>query len=297
LLNARDEQQHPLLQEIKTRGLDLDEGMVIVHDGRFHHGKSALRFMAKHGDNQGWLNRINRLLFWSDKLAALVYPWLRGIRNGLLRQRGRPQLDNLQHRKQPIFQDIFGSQWNALPTALKKHYANRPYCRDKVIVEGTMTVEYRSLMRWLRPFYRLIGAVPIESVQNVPVRVEFDSNPHTRAFHFNRTFFFPSAKPYHFRSRMVQISGNEVVEIMRFGVCWCLSYEVEGNKVLLRHRGYALHWFGHFIPLPLQWLLGRGDAEEIALDDSHFAMEVTISHPRFGTIYRYGGEFRVVQTP
>src|SRR5690606_19976848 len=93
LLNARTDPDHPLLQAVNARGLDLDAGMVIVHNGTFYHGKRALRFMARHGDNQGWFNRFNRLLFWSDRIAALLYPWMRATRNFLLRRRQRPQID------------------------------------------------------------------------------------------------------------------------------------------------------------------------------------------------------------
>lgn len=297
LLNARTDPDHPLLQAVNARGLDLDAGMVIVHNGTFYHGKRALRFMARHGDNRGWFNRFNRLLFWSDRIAALLYPWMRATRNFLLRRRQRPQIDNLRKRDQPIFQPIFAQDWDRLPAVMKKHYANRPYCQDRTIVDGRMSVEYRGLLQLLRPFYRLLGTVPIVNASDIPVRVTFTSHPDDCSFGFNRQFFFHNALPYHFRSRMLQINGPDLVEIMRFGVCWCLRYEWDGHKVLLRHRGYALHWFGHFIPVPLHWLLGRGDAEEIPLDDERFAMQVTLVHPLLGELYRYRGEFRVEQTP
>ncbi|HET8707142.1 MAG TPA: DUF4166 domain-containing protein, partial [Pseudomonadales bacterium] len=145
--------------------------------------------------------------------------------------------------------------------------------------------------------YRLLGGVPMVSESNVPVTVNFDSHPQTRAFYFNRAFHFRQHKPYAFHSRMLQLEGNRVVEIMRFGICWLMRYEWDGNKVLLRHQGYALHWFGHFIPVPLQWLIGQGDAEEWAVDDDHFDMNVTIAHPLFGELYFYRGRFKVVTTP
>ena len=46
LLNAREDNAHPLLQRVRDEGLDLDEGMVILHDGRFYHGQAALQFMG-----------------------------------------------------------------------------------------------------------------------------------------------------------------------------------------------------------------------------------------------------------
>ncbi|MCD8566648.1 MAG: DUF393 domain-containing protein, partial [Alphaproteobacteria bacterium] len=35
LINAREAQNDPLVQEVNQRGLDLDEGMAIYADGRF----------------------------------------------------------------------------------------------------------------------------------------------------------------------------------------------------------------------------------------------------------------------
>lgn len=297
LLNARTEHQHSLIQTINDLGLDLDEGMVIVHDGHFYHGKSALRFMAQFGENQGLFNRFNRLLFQSDCLATLVYPWMRGVRNLLLRVLGKHPINNLQLNNVPTFAPIFGADWESLPTVMKKHYANRPYSHDRVVVEGRMSVEYRSIMKWLKPFYRLLGTVPVVNAHDIPVRVQFDSEPDSNAFRFHRFFAFSNTRPYQFRSRMLQIEGNKLVEIMRFGICWCLSYHWNNGKVLLQHRGYAWRVLGHYLPLPLHWLLGRGDAEEIPLDDHRFAMKVTMVHPWFGEIYNYRGEFTVVQTP
>ena len=291
LLDARTQADHPLVQTVNQRGLDLDEGMVIVQNNRFYHGKTALRFMAQYGA-QGIFNWFNRLLFWSSWISALLYPWMRGTRNWLLRVRGKSKIDNLQLKNQPIFQSVFGDAWTTLPPVMQKRYANRPYSRDKVVVVGLLDVEHRSVLRLLAPLYRLLGTVPMETASQVPVTVNFESDENSKSFHFNRVFHFPG-KPYAFRSRMLQVNGADLVEIMRFGVCWCLRYAWEDGKVKLHHRGYALHWFGHFIPVPLHWLLGRGEAEEIALDDHNFAMNVVMIHPLFGQLYRYHGQFRV----
>jgi len=297
LLNARIEQHHEKVQAVNAQGLDLDEGMIIIHEGHFYHGKSALRFMARFGEERGWFNITNRVLFWSDHLASLLYPWMRSTRNLLLRRLNKPPIDNLQYQQHPTFAPIFGADWESLPAVMKKRYANRPYSHDRVVVEGRMSVEYRSIMHLLKPFYRLLGTVPVVKGHDIPVRVEFDSEPDSKAFRFHRFFDFPNTRPYEFRSRMLQIQDNKLVEIMRFGICWCLSYHWSNGNVLLRHRGYAWRIVGHYLPLPLHWLLGRGDAEEIPLDDNRFAMKVTMVHPWFGEIYNYQGEFTVVQTP
>jgi len=91
----------------------------------------------------------------------------------------------------------------------------------------------------------------------------------------------------------MQIKGNEVIEVMRFGLGWKMLYLWEDGKVILKHSGYALHLFGRFIPVPLTLLMGRGYAEEIAVDENTFDMITHITHPWWGKIYEYKGRFEV----
>lgn len=295
LIDARTHENHPLLTAINEKGLDLDEGMVIFCDGRFYHGETALGFMAVHGEAQGIFNRVNRLLFRSETLAKLIYPWMRATRNRLLKVRRKRPIDNLHLRARPIFQTVFGAHWDSLPAVMKKHYANRPYCNDNVIVEGVLDVQYSGLLRLLKPLFRLLGTVPIVNELNVPVTVNFESSPDSKTFGFNRQFHFREHRPYRFRTRMLQIRGNEMIEIMRFGLCWRFEYRWENDAVVLSHRGYALKLPGYMLALPLHWITGRGDAIERAVDDDHFDMEVTLVHPWFGAMYRYAGRFKVIK--
>jgi hypothetical protein len=195
---------------------------------------------------------------------------------------------------QPIFQSVFGAHWDGLPAVMKKHYANRPYCNDKVIVEGVLDVHYRGPLLLLQPVFLLLSTVPIVNESNVATTVHFDSSPNSKTFGFDRQFHFRAHRPYRFRTRMLQIRGNEMIEIMRFGLCWRFQYRWENDAVMLSHRGYALKLGGYLLPLPLHWITGRGDAIERAVDDDHFDMEVTLVHPWFGEIYRYCGRFKVI---
>ena len=49
-------------------GLDLDEGMVVVHQGQLYHGADALNIMARLAPRQGLGNRLNRLMFGNRTL-------------------------------------------------------------------------------------------------------------------------------------------------------------------------------------------------------------------------------------
>jgi predicted DCC family thiol-disulfide oxidoreductase YuxK len=292
-LDARTAGDDPLLREIRSRRFDLDQSMVIYHQGRFYHGPTALRFMARHGAFRGGFNLFNKMLFWSDTLAMILYPWMRGLRNRLLRYRGIGRLDNLDRASRPIFMDVFGADWDSLPVIFHKHYANRPYGDDIVTVEGVLEVHCAGPIRLLSPLLALTGGIPPFTARGVPATVRFKSDHESSAFHFNRLFRFPGRKPYVFHSRLIPCGGNEMIEVMPFGLGWRASYAWENGKVVLRHRGYVLHLLGHDIPLPLTPILGRGHAEETAIDDETFDMHMEIIHPWWGSIYGYRGRFTV----
>ena len=293
LLDAREATGDPLIDEINRRGLDLDEGMVIYVHGQFHHGKNALKFMAQYGSSKNVFMSTLKSLFWSDNLSRLVYPWMRGARNWLLRRREMGRLDNLGLKNEPTFRSIFGEDWNNLPPIMKKHYANHPYSTDITTVEGVLDVYCKPPLLWLSPLMRMLGQIPTFNERRVPVTVQFENDSNSKSFHFNRRFNFPNRAPYVFHSRMFQTKNNEVVEVMRFGLAWKMQYSWDGEKVVLAHRGYALQVFGYLIPLPLTILMGAGNAAEYPVDDNTFDMEVSIVHPWWGEMYGYKGRFEV----
>ena len=194
----------------------------------------------------------------------------------------------------PTFLSIFGDSWDELPPVMKKHYANRPYTDDLTVVEGSLDVLCKHPLKFFAPVIKLMGQVPPYNQKNVPVTVRFESDKDTRAFHFNRIFQFnKDTKPYSFRSRMLQVKGNEVVEIMRYGLGWRMLYVWDGQKVYLKHQGYVFLLFGLFIPIPLGLLVGKGYGEEIPVDDETFDMMVCIQHPWWGKVYEYKGRFKI----
>lgn len=198
---------------------------------------------------------------------------------------------------QPIFQTIFGEAWKQLPHVLHRHYANRPCSTDRVTVQGHLDVLCRGPIRLLRPLFKSLHLIPLLNETQVPVTVVYESHPDSHDFSLNRTFHFANRAPYRFCSHMRQLAGDEVVELMRFGIGWRMRYLWQDGKVILQHKGYLLNLFGHFTPLPLTTLLGTVHAEETALDDSNFAMCVEIRHPWWGRIYGYSGRFTISDEP
>lgn len=296
LINARDDAAHPLVREVTKLGYDLDEGMVITFGGRYYHGADALVIMALLGSNVGWFNRMNALLFRSKRVAALLYPAMRGARNALIRFKGVPKLRNLEKQRTdtPIFRPVFGESWERMPPVLQRHYANRPYTDDVVTLEGVMDIALSPLTRLMKPLFKIFGAlVPYEDM-GIPTTVYSKSEPDSPRFILERHFRFANREPYIFRSVFVMLGGSDVVELMKFGIGWRCDYVFDGTKVRLLHRGYVWRIGGVMLPLPLTWVLGKGYAEEEALDEKHFRMCMTITHPLFAKSFEYKGQFEVL---
>lgn len=72
-----------------AQGLDLDEGMVVIWDGRMFYGAQAVHLLATLSGSGGVLNRIQRALFSSPDRAAWIYPVLAQGRRLFLRMVGR----------------------------------------------------------------------------------------------------------------------------------------------------------------------------------------------------------------
>lgn len=294
LVDARAETEHPILQEINALGLNLDDGMVIKFQNTCYHGADALQVMGLLGTNRGWVNRMNYLLFRSKFLSHLCYPVIRSFRNVLLKIRGIEKIKNLHSQEFPIFQSVFGEQWQTLPPVMHQHYANRPCSHDTVIVEGTMDISFGTLAKILNPLLRILGALVPYQGTHIPTTVTFRSEPDSNAFCFDRAFHFPEKPVYHFRSRMIPQGGNLIIEYMRFGIGWRTAYTYEQGKVFMRHKGYVWKLFGIVIPLPLALLFGKGYAEEEAISDTSFRMRMEVVHPLWGEVYAYQGTFKVV---
>ena len=92
LVDARSDD--PQVDEVIRRGYDLDEGMIVTVGEQFYHGSDALQVLAMLSTGAGWFNRINFYVFRSKRVAAFLYPMLRGGRNLALRILGRKPINS-----------------------------------------------------------------------------------------------------------------------------------------------------------------------------------------------------------
>lgn len=196
--------------------------------------------------------------------------------------------------KEPIFKEIFSDDWDKLPIVMKKHYANRPFSDDVNICQGVMDIEFNWLGKLCTPLFKLFGTLIPYQGKGIKAVVKCGSSKIDNSFSFDRSLYFPNKKPFYFRSKMVPLRNNELIEFMKFGIGWHMKYEYEDNLVKLKHIGYVINIFGLRMPIPLALLLGKGYAQEKALSDDEFEMFVTIIHPLWGKIYEYRGQFKII---
>ena len=85
----------PIVEELTARGLDVDEGMVLIAGEEIYYGADAIHALAMLSSRSGLFNRINYIVFRSPRAAAVLYPVLKAGRNLLLKLLGRSRINNL----------------------------------------------------------------------------------------------------------------------------------------------------------------------------------------------------------
>lgn len=201
------------------------------------------------------------------------------------------------NKREQIFKSVFGSAWEKLPPVFQKRYMNHPYSNDITTVEGEMDISFSKVMSCFVPLFRLFHVLVPYKGKNIQVKVDFRSQIDSAGVCLDRKFYFPGKKPYEFNSCMHVIKNNDVVERMSFGMGWRIHYFYDGKKIVMQHKCYVWRIFGLNIPIPLEIFVGIGHAEEEVIDDNSYRVTMTMSHPLFGTMYSYSGNFNFKRVP
>lgn len=90
LLDARE--PHPVVAEMKERGLDLDEGMALKIGDAVYHGDECMNRLAVMSGSSGLFNRLHFWVFKDEKRARALYPFLRAGRNAALKLLGKRKI-------------------------------------------------------------------------------------------------------------------------------------------------------------------------------------------------------------
>ncbi|MEE9328158.1 MAG: DUF4166 domain-containing protein [Cocleimonas sp.] len=196
--------------------------------------------------------------------------------------------------KDSIFKLVLADDWDSLGDIIKEHYFLRPYSNDYICVCGEMTEIYHSFFaKFIIPFGLIFGAIVPYKGKNVPVDVHYNANTQNSNIYWDRVFKFSEKKYFHFKSHMVHVKDNNVIEFVRFGIGIKLKVTSEQGAIVFRDTGYIWRIFGKDIPLPLSLVLGHIYVEERPLDTNTFSMKMIMTHPWFGVLFRYKGVFNL----
>ena len=94
LFNARD--AGAVMDEITSKGLDIDQGMVLKVGDVLYYGSDAIHALALMSSPSGVFNRANYWIFRSRTRSGVVYPVLRFCRNLLLKALRKTKINNLR---------------------------------------------------------------------------------------------------------------------------------------------------------------------------------------------------------
>ncbi|HRX39889.1 MAG TPA: DCC1-like thiol-disulfide oxidoreductase family protein [Parvularculaceae bacterium] len=94
LLDARE--AHPVVEELKAKGFDLDEGMALKIGDAIYHGDECVHRLALLSGPSGLFNRFNFWVFRNEKRAKAIYPALRAGRNLALRLLGKRRINDAE---------------------------------------------------------------------------------------------------------------------------------------------------------------------------------------------------------
>ncbi len=90
LINAREPNAY--LDNAISRGMDVNEGIVLIIGQEFYFAADALNMLALISGRVSIFNKMNYWVFKSKLLSNLLYPILRTGRNMLLKIRGKSKM-------------------------------------------------------------------------------------------------------------------------------------------------------------------------------------------------------------
>jgi hypothetical protein len=229
-------------------------------------------------------------------VAALVYRYLNGQRpqHGARAAQAELELEDfnalfgrfriatdervdtplVEDKNAPLYAQILGKAWEALPEPIRRLHANLGSMR----VSGRANVD-RGKGIVARIIAALIGFP--EEGSDIPVSVQFDV--HDGVERWQRTF---GSKSFVSTQRRGRGRSDRLVEErfgpLRFGLA-LVRDDIDGGRLHLVMRRWSL--FG--LPLP-SFLRPTGNTYE-HVEEGKFCFHVEIAHPLFGLIVRYRG--------
>ena len=78
-----------LLADLRAQGCEVDEGMVLVLDGRRYQGAEAMTALEAMTSGAGWFGGLSRWFASNPQRVRAFYPWFQRLRRAALWVKGR----------------------------------------------------------------------------------------------------------------------------------------------------------------------------------------------------------------
>lgn len=189
----------------------------------------------------------------------------------------------------PLLQKALGKDWNNLPTVIQKHYSI-PNDSNSCL-QGNMEIGYPNYLMPLIYLIHLFGGLVFKRGKEIETRVIKTVSKKNHKLYWQRTLSYSNHKKDHFRSQMIYLQDNELIEWVRFGFGLRLKVTVNNGDLIYRSHGHIWQYKNLRLTFPDWLLLGHATIIEHALSGQQFHLDFSIKHPLLGTSYWYYGVF------
>lgn len=181
-------------------------------------------------------------------------------------------------------QTALGEDFANLPPALRAHYRHGA-SRDC----GWLDIAFPTWIRpWLGLLHRLGALVPRGGQRVVTV---VDKQVIGARQYWQRTIRFADGETVCFDSVWEPAENNTLIEYVNPVLGLQMQPYVTDNSLYYRGIRFIVRLGRWHLPIPEWLVLGHTTIVEQALDEKRFAMDFRLTHPLFGEVFRYSGEF------
>ncbi|MCK6376724.1 MAG: DUF4166 domain-containing protein [Zoogloea sp.] len=183
-----------------------------------------------------------------------------------------------------LMQQALGEAWHHLPPSLQAHYLP-----GTTLDVGHLDIEYPAFMQPVLFVLSHIGALVRRRGKAVATQVEKSVAGERQQW--RRTMCFADGTLQRFDSVWESGPQGHVVEFVNPWLGLQMQPTVVGQQLHYRGVRFVVRLGCWTLGIP-EWLaLGHTTIVEKALDERRFAMDFRLTHPVFGQVFRYSGEF------
>lgn len=145
---------------------------------------------------------------------------------------------------------------------------------------------------WMRPVLRIASALgALVHRQGREVRTEVHKHMHGSQQHWQRFMTYEDGQKLQFHSICDSPKDSTIVEWVNPWLGLQTRLHVANSRLFYEGECMLLKLGPWSLKIPENWLLGHTTIEEWALSDGRFEMDFRLTHPWWGQIFRYAGQF------